>query len=83
MSIQIKNNHCKLSIAVNESLTDYFTHLDGEEPRAIYNMVLACVEKPLIEYVLNQVGGNQSKAAEMLGINRNTLRKKMAEYSLN
>ena len=46
-------------------------------------MVLACVEKPMLEYILNKVGGNQSKAAEMLGINRNTLRKKMALYKLN
>lgn len=83
MSFVTQNTHCKLSIAVNESLADYFKHLEGEEPRAIYDMVLACVEKPLIEYVLNQVGGNQSKTAAMLGINRNTLRKKMAEYGLS
>jgi Fis family transcriptional regulator len=57
-------------------------HLDGQPPHAIYDMVLGCVEKPMLEYVLNKVGGNQSKAAEMLGLNRNTLRKKMAEYGL-
>jgi Fis family transcriptional regulator len=45
-------------------------------------MVLGCVEKPMLEYVLNKVGGNQSKAADMLDINRNTLRKKMAAYGL-
>jgi len=44
--------------------------------------VLACVEKPMLEYILDKVGGNQSKAAEILGINRNTLRKKMAHYNL-
>ena len=76
-------NPCKLSIAINESLEDYFTHLDGQPPHAIYNMVLGCVEKPMLEYILNKVGGNQSKAAEILGLNRNTLRKKMAEYGLN
>ena len=73
----------KVSEAITESLDDYFTHLDGEPPHAIYDMVLACVEKPMLEYILNKVGGNQSKAAEMLGINRNTLRKKMALYKLN
>ena len=83
MTLDINNNDCKLKLAINESLDDYFTHLEGEHPRAIYDMVLACVEKPLIEYVLNRVGGNQSKTAEMLGINRNTLRKKMAEYGLS
>ena len=80
--MSIDNKACKLTLAINESMDDYFTHLEGEHPRAIYEMVLACVEKPLIEYVLSKVGGNQSKTAEMLGINRNTLRKKMAEYSL-
>ncbi|EUJ09636.1 Factor for inversion stimulation Fis, transcriptional activator [Methylophilaceae bacterium 11] len=75
-------NICKLSDAINESLDEYFVHLDGQPPHAIYEMVLGCVEKPMLEYVLNKVGGNQSKAAEMLGLNRNTLRKKMAEYGL-
>ena len=76
-------NQCKLSVAVSESLEDYFKHLDGQQPHAIYDMVLGCVEKPMLEYILNKVGGNQSKAAEILGLNRNTLRKKMAEYGLN
>ncbi|MES2502440.1 MAG: helix-turn-helix domain-containing protein [Pseudomonadota bacterium] len=74
---------CKLSDAINESLEDYFKHLDGQPPHAIYDMVLGCVEKPMLEFILNKVGGNQSKAAEILGLNRNTLRKKMAEYGLN
>ncbi|HQN65984.1 MAG TPA: helix-turn-helix domain-containing protein [Methylophilus sp.] len=76
---------CEKSIlrkAVKESLEDYFTHLDGQPPHAVYDMVLACVEKPMLEYILDKVGGNQSKAAEILGINRNTLRKKMAHYNL-
>jgi Fis family transcriptional regulator len=76
-------NSCKLSNAVNESLEEYFKHLNGEPPHAIYDMVLGCVEKPMLEYILNKVGGNQSKAAEILGLNRNTLRKKMAEYNLS
>ena len=75
--------NCKLSQSINESLEDYFTHLDGQPPHAIYNMVLGCVEKPMIEFILNKVGGNQSKAAEILGLNRNTLRKKMAQYKLD
>jgi Fis family transcriptional regulator, factor for inversion stimulation protein len=76
-------NSCKLSTAIEESLEDYFKHLDGQPPHAIYDMVLGCVEKPMLEFILNKVGGNQSKVAEMLGLNRNTLRKKMAEYHLN
>ena len=78
----MKIENCKLSQSINESLEDYFTHLDGQPPHAIYDMVLGCVEKPMIEFILNKVGGNQSKAAEVLGINRNTLRKKMAQYHL-
>ncbi len=70
------------SRCVKESLDDYFTHLDGQPPHAIYDMVLGCVEKPMLEFILHKVGGNQSKAAEVLGLNRNTLRKKMAQYHL-
>lgn len=73
----------KLSDVINESLEDYFKHLDGQPPYAIYDMVLGCIEKPMLEFILNKVGGNQSKAAEILGLNRNTLRKKMAQYGLS
>jgi Fis family transcriptional regulator, factor for inversion stimulation protein len=73
----------ELAECVKKSLDEYFKHLDGQPPHAIYDMVLGCIEKPLLEYILHKVGGNQSKAAEMLGLNRNTLRKKMAEYHLN
>lgn len=76
-------NACKLSSAIEESLEDYFKHLDGQPPHAIYDMVLGCVEKPMLEFILNKVGGNQSKAAEILGLNRNTLRKKMAQHGLS
>ncbi|MES2580918.1 MAG: helix-turn-helix domain-containing protein [Pseudomonadota bacterium] len=76
-------NPSKLSDAIEESLEDYFRQLDGQPPHAIYDMVLGCVEKPMLEFILNKVGGNQSKAAETLGLNRNTLRKKMAQYGLS
>ena len=67
---------------VRESLQRYFRDLDGEAPAAIYDMVLARVEKPLIEVVLTHTQGNQTRAAELLGLNRNTLRKKMKCYNL-
>ena len=73
----------ELADCVKKSLDEYFKHLDGQRPHAIYDMVLGCVEKPMLEFILHKVGGNQSKAAEMLGLNRNTLRKKMAQYDLN
>jgi Fis family transcriptional regulator len=69
---------------VRRALKDYFRDLDGEEPCCgMFNMVMNCVEKPLIEIVLEHVGGNQTRAAEMLGINRNTLRKKMIEHGID
>jgi Fis family transcriptional regulator len=63
-------------------MKQYFNDLDGERPSPVYDMVVASVEKPLIEVVLQQVEGNQTRAAEMLGINRNTLRKKMNEHGI-
>jgi Fis family transcriptional regulator len=71
-----------LAECVRNALDEYFKDLDGEPPHAVYDMVLHCVEKPMLEYVLNRAGGNQSKAAEILGLNRNTLRKKLQQYNL-
>jgi Fis family transcriptional regulator len=72
----------ELSACVRRAVNDYFKHLDGEEPNGIYDMVLGCVEKPLIETVLHYAEGNQTRAADLLGINRNTLRKKMQAYKI-
>ena len=64
-------------------LKEYFKDLDGEEPCCeLYDMVMQCVEKPLLEIVLEHVGGNQTRASEVLGINRNTLRKKMLNHGI-
>lgn len=76
-------SHGKISSSVVESLDDYFKHLDGEQPHAVYDMVLGCVEEPMLLFILNKTGGNQSQAAKILGINRNTLRKKMAQYGID
>ena len=67
---------------VRESLEDYFRDLRGTEPSALYEMMLGVVEKPLFEVVLQQAEGNQSRAAEWLGINRNTLRRKLVAHKL-
>ena len=61
-----------LSKCVREALDEYFKDLDGQPPHAVYDMLLNCVEKPLLQYVLQRAGGNQSKAADILGLNRNT-----------
>ena len=63
--------------AVKRSLERYFRDMDGEKPTSIYDMVLKNVEKPMIETVLGHAEGNQTLAATMLGIDRNTLRKKI------
>ncbi|PTD97205.1 helix-turn-helix domain-containing protein [Pseudothauera lacus] len=68
--------------SVHRTLDQYFRDLDGERPAAIYEMVIRNVERPMLEFVLRQAGGNQTAAADMLGINRNTLRRKLTEYDL-
>ncbi|HSN64962.1 MAG: Fis family transcriptional regulator [Azonexus sp.] len=71
-----------LAKCITDSLEQYFRDLDGEKPAAIYDMVLKSVERPMLEVVLAKAGSNQTLAAEMLGINRNTLRKKLTEHQL-
>jgi Fis family transcriptional regulator len=67
---------------VRETLVQYFKDLDGEEPHSLHDMVMLAVEKPLLDVVMHQAEGNQSKAAEWLGINRNTLRRKLVDHKL-
>ena len=72
----------ELADSVKRSLERYFKDMDGEKPTSIYEMVLKNIEKPMIETVLYRAEGNQSLAAEMLGINRATLRKKMQQLRI-
>jgi Fis family transcriptional regulator len=67
---------------VRNSLEKYFTDLDGEPATNLYEMVMRTVEKPVLEVVMQHAAQNQSHAAAMLGINRNTLRKKLGEHGL-
>lgn len=67
---------------IRDSLEGYFKDLRGAEPHSLYEMLIATVEKPLLETVLSHAQGNQSRAAEWLGINRNTLRRKLVEHKL-
>jgi Fis family transcriptional regulator len=75
-------NENEIARCVRNAVEEYFNDLDGEKPHAIYEMVIRSVEKPLIEMVVEQAGGNQTRAAELLGINRNTLRNKMKQYQI-
>ena len=68
---------------VRTSLESYFKDLRGTEPDGrMYDMMLRVVEKPLLEVVMQHADQNQSRAAEWLGLNRNTLRKKLLEHKL-
>lgn len=75
-------NDNEIAACVRKVLDQYFEDLDGEKPTAIYEMVLSCIEKPLLEVILQRAQGNQTVAAEYLGINRHTLRKKMQALGL-
>jgi Fis family transcriptional regulator len=72
----------EIAECVRKALEKYFKDLDGERPRAVHEMVLKNVEKPMIEVVLAHAEGNQTVAAKWLGINRNTLRKKIGELGI-
>ena len=67
---------------VRNSLESYFKDLRGTEPDGMYDMLVRVVEKPLLEVVMQHADKNQSRAAEWLGLNRNTLRKKLLEHKL-
>ncbi len=67
---------------VQASLEGYLRDLRGTEPDGMYNMLVTVVEKPLLEVVMRHADNNQSKAAQWLGLNRNTLRKKLLEHKL-
>ena len=75
-------NHSNVEECVRESLLRYFQDLDGETPDGMYDMLVRLVEKPLLEVVMRQADNNQSRAAEWLGLNRNTLRKKLTLRNL-
>jgi Fis family transcriptional regulator, factor for inversion stimulation protein len=67
---------------VRDSLESYFKDLRGTEPSAMHAMMIRVVEKPLLDVVMKHADGNQCRAAEWLGINRNTLRRKLVEHKL-
>ena len=76
----MSKNHIEES--VRASLEGYFRDLRGTEPGGMYDMMVKVVERPLLQVVMKQADDNQSRAAEWLGLNRNTLRKKLVEHKL-
>lgn len=72
-----------LASAVRAAMEAYFDDLEEQEPANLHHMVMGAVERPLLQAVMAKTQGNQTHAARMLGINRSTLRKKLAQYGLN
>lgn len=78
----MEQNSGPLCECVTKSLTRYFEDLNGEPPSQLYDFVIGEIERPLLIIVMNESESNQSRAAQMLGINRNTLRKKLKQHGL-
>ena len=72
----------QIDACVRDSLEQYFKDLRGAEPHSLHVMILAAAERPLLEVVMKHADGNQSKAADWLGVNRNTLRRKLVDHKL-
>jgi Fis family transcriptional regulator len=76
------NGSNEIGRSVERSLDEYFRKLDGENPTGVYDMVIGHVERAMLRSVMGRANGNQTQAAELLGVNRNTLRAKLAKYDL-
>jgi len=77
-------NGCRpVKVCIEAELERYFAMLDGQTPAALHKLVIGEAEQALLACVLRHAGGNQSRAAQYLGINRGTLRKKLREYGLD
>ena len=79
----VKHDAIPLNGYVRKALDKYFSDLNGHNPGELYQLFMSEVERPLLEKVMNHTSGNQTRAAELLGINRGTLRKKLEHYDLN
>ncbi len=77
-----KSDQTELASCVKQSLEKYFSQLDGHTTMGLYELVINEIEKPMFEAVLEYCGGNQSKAALTLGMNRGTFRKKLKTHDL-
>ena len=67
---------------LDKSIRQYVGEMDEKNNGHLHELIMGGIEKPLVEIVLKETGGNQTQAANILGINRNTLRKKIAEYKI-
>lgn len=77
-----KNIQTFLEKWLDKSVRQYVSHMDCQQNGGLHNLIISGVEKPLLEVVLQETGGNRTQAANILGINRNTLRKKIQDYKI-
>ena len=80
--ISNNDNQPTLRECVHTAVRNYFANLEGDMPSNLYDLVLAEVEAPLLEVVMEKVRDNQTRASQVLGLNRGTLRKKLKQYDL-
>jgi Fis family transcriptional regulator, factor for inversion stimulation protein len=78
-----KERRGPVAVCVKQTMERYFSDLNGEKVTGVYDMVLHEMEKPLLEIVMRHTKGNQVRAADILGINRNTLRKKLKQHKVH
>ncbi|HEX4153024.1 MAG TPA: DNA-binding transcriptional regulator Fis [Steroidobacteraceae bacterium] len=81
--LKVNGKGVPLRSQAEEALESYFETLNGHKPAHLYDLVMREVEEPLFKVVMGHVQGNQSRAANILGINRGTLRKKLKEFGIN
>jgi len=83
LTVSTVNTQKPLRDSVKQALKNYFAQLNGQDVNDLYELVLAEVEQPLLDMVMQYTRGNQTRAALMMGINRGTLRKKLKKYGMN
>lgn len=81
-AFELTQKNQPLHDSVRQSLENYMSHLKGDLPSNLYELILAEVEAPLMSAVMEYTKGNQSRAAIVLGLSRGTLRKKLKMYGL-
>ncbi|HDZ15853.1 MAG TPA: DNA-binding transcriptional regulator Fis [Methylophaga aminisulfidivorans] len=82
LAVDAAQTTAPLNECVTRAIADYFQQLEGHPAANLYEMLMTEVEVPLLKATLEHTSGNQSRAAEILGINRGTLRKKLKQYGL-
>ncbi len=82
LRVDMRRENQPLRECVSDAIEEYFSVLDGHDCSGLFEMVMREVEEPLLRSVLDHTDGNQTRASEVLGINRSTLRKKLRQHNL-